>query len=410
MLSLASKEYHLLLACLNTKGEQDSVQKLLRDTLNWKVILESAQGLGLAPLLYFQFNKPGISTFVPQKILERLKQTLILSQVKNMRLYVKLNKVLAAFAHAGIPVIVLKGAALAELVYPQLGFRPMGDIDLLVKDEDLGKADHLLRTLHYQPYEKNHTAEWFRNSHHHLAPYVSNDHTPPIEIHFHIISPLDPVDIPIHELWNCARAVHIAEVPCFVLSPEYFLIHLCHHLSSSNGFLSQLRGLCDVAETIRWSREELDWSELLRIAQSREMQKCLYYALWLAQKTVGADVPQTVLEKLKNSFGGLPFEDRLIKFVIQRAILIHDIHKHRFYHWGLMDSCPDLLSRKGRWEKLRGISYRMFQRYTTLATGKIPQGSRFPLLYPRLVYPLYVIGKLFGLKLFGTKKVSARCD
>ena len=39
---------------------------------------------------------------------------------------------LLRFAEAGLPVVVLQGAALATLVYPAPNLRPIGDIDLLV--------------------------------------------------------------------------------------------------------------------------------------------------------------------------------------------------------------------------------------------------------------------------------------
>ncbi len=48
------------------------------------------------------------------------------------------------FAAADIPVLVLKGAALAFLVYPQPGLRCMRDIDLLVKAGDAQRAQALL--------------------------------------------------------------------------------------------------------------------------------------------------------------------------------------------------------------------------------------------------------------------------
>ena len=67
-----------------------------------------------------------------------------------MLLYNELQTVLKTFNAAGIDVIVLKGAFLAELVYENIGRRAMGDIDLLVKKEDLEKVKQELIQLGYQ--------------------------------------------------------------------------------------------------------------------------------------------------------------------------------------------------------------------------------------------------------------------
>jgi len=58
-----------------------------------------------------------------------------------MKVYAQLRKVLQVFCQEKVPVIVLKGALLAELVYQHIGLRTMDDVDLLVSKQDLGKAE-----------------------------------------------------------------------------------------------------------------------------------------------------------------------------------------------------------------------------------------------------------------------------
>jgi hypothetical protein len=55
------------------------------------------------------------------------------SALRNMRRCHELSKVLRILQNDGIPVIVLKGAALAEVVYGNIALRSMSDVDLLVK-------------------------------------------------------------------------------------------------------------------------------------------------------------------------------------------------------------------------------------------------------------------------------------
>jgi hypothetical protein len=51
-----------------------------------------------------------------------------------------LERLLLEFSKKGIEVILLKGAALAVTLYPDNTLRPMGDLDLLIKESDLGAA------------------------------------------------------------------------------------------------------------------------------------------------------------------------------------------------------------------------------------------------------------------------------
>src|SRR6201999_2407417 len=57
----------------------------------------------------------------------------------------RLRTTLMRFSEAGIPVIVLKSAALAAPGYPSTALRPTGNIDLLVHRRDLPRVGALLR-------------------------------------------------------------------------------------------------------------------------------------------------------------------------------------------------------------------------------------------------------------------------
>ena len=69
---------------------------------------------------------------------------------RNILLYADLARALRALSDAGAPVIVLKGAALASTVYPSIAHRPMGDVDLLVRPQDLERARRTLEAAGYR--------------------------------------------------------------------------------------------------------------------------------------------------------------------------------------------------------------------------------------------------------------------
>ena len=54
-------------------------------------------------------------------------------------------------AQAGVPFLVLKGAALAHLVYGDPRLRPMRDVDLLIRKADAGRALDVLTRCGFRP-------------------------------------------------------------------------------------------------------------------------------------------------------------------------------------------------------------------------------------------------------------------
>jgi len=78
------------------------------------------------------------------------KQTRYVIAARNIRLYADLARALRALNQADVPVMVLKGAALAQTVYPRLSQRPMGDADLLVRPEDRDRARGALEAAGYR--------------------------------------------------------------------------------------------------------------------------------------------------------------------------------------------------------------------------------------------------------------------
>src|SRR5581483_10467430 len=63
----------------------------------------------------------------------------------------ELLKLLRALGAAGVPVILLKGACLANLVYGDLVEREMHDLDLLVPPAQLLRAVDLVRAAGFAP-------------------------------------------------------------------------------------------------------------------------------------------------------------------------------------------------------------------------------------------------------------------
>ena len=116
---------------------------------------------------------------------------------RNTLLYKELNRILGALQEMGSQSIALKGAALAETVYPSRALRAMSDIDLLVRPDAVERIEAQLLELGYshQPHPRG--TDW-RTAHHYHFVFVQTRATGsaiPLEVHWHLDRPNRPFAI-----------------------------------------------------------------------------------------------------------------------------------------------------------------------------------------------------------------------
>ncbi len=365
------------------------------EQFNWSALIDQAGRLSISSLVYDRVKSNGMLAHVPPALASQWKLEVVNNQAQNMFRLGRLKEILNLFSLENIPVIVLKGAALAEIVYPQLGLRPMRDVDLLIKEEDISRAEQLLQARGFFCADQGLPKEWY-DSHHHIVPYVSADQMLTLELHHHLIAFTMPVFIPTEDLWERALSVQLAGVACWILSPEDFLIHLALH-TACDGFLGKVRVLYDIAEIMKQFRNELDWGALLMLSEKYGVSKFLFYVLWVAQVRMHAGVPDFVLNDLFSKFQGLPLEDRLLKNVLQKVLVYHDASQHPFYFWLLSTFGMDVLSNQGRGKKIGSIFNRSTQRYREFSREHARQNAASPFWNLAVGYPMYLLRKAFGL-------------
>lgn len=177
----------------------------------------------------------------------------------------------------------------------------MGDIDILVKKEDLLQAKEHLLGLGYTPFKETDIATASASCQH-LSPMIKQD-APPVELHWTLESPTSPFTIDVEGLWQRARPASVGGVDTLTLSPEDLLLHLCLHTAAHHLYSNGLRALCDIRESIRHYREELDWKTVQLRAEEWGVSNAIYLTLYLAKSLLGAEVPDTLLNKLEPEQG-----------------------------------------------------------------------------------------------------------
>ena len=131
---LRSEDRFVLYCCKTRIDKQalNQIKGLLPYLLDWDGILETVILHGLSMPLYRNLRKINQEYLIPSGFMEKLRQTYYVNTMRNMLFYSELERVLKSFQNERIKTIVLKGAMLAEIVYPSIALRSMGDIDLLI--------------------------------------------------------------------------------------------------------------------------------------------------------------------------------------------------------------------------------------------------------------------------------------
>jgi hypothetical protein len=281
-----SNENRLLLYCARvgvSKKTATQLNDLLSTQLNWEFISRSARSHNISQLLYHNLKALPNSSFIPAGEMQEFKKIYHETVARNIYIYAELKAILDAFRRSGIEAIALKGAALAGVVYPDIGLRPMLDIDLLVREDELPAADKVMAELGYSVIHGVEPEQWYRENHFHLPPYQHPRKVVIVEIHWHVTRNSHGTDI--RKWWERAENKNIMGYPVLVPSSEDMLIHLSVHLfhhAYNKGFV--LRGLCDIYEMIQYHEGELNWKLLRDKITNQGIEKQVHSILELAVK------------------------------------------------------------------------------------------------------------------------------
>lgn|SRR5574340_207362 len=88
---------------------------------------------------------------MPSSTLDSLVESYCATSEANQRRLTHLADLLTLFAQQRLDVMLLKGCDLLSRLYGIRGTRPLADIDLLVREQDLGRLDRLLRAQGFEP-------------------------------------------------------------------------------------------------------------------------------------------------------------------------------------------------------------------------------------------------------------------
>jgi hypothetical protein len=197
---------------------------------------------------------------------------------------------------AGIAVVVLKGAYLAQAVYGEPALRSMGDADVLVQRADLARATALMRAGGW----RDKVPGAMTPEHGHQLPTLVLGGAQ-VELHWAIEDDDSPFAIDSDGLWRRAVRAEIGGAPALALSPEDLLLHLALHAAYGHGWLqfeSGLRPLADIVACLKHFGAGLDWDIVVDRARAWGVHPSVWVTLVLVRDLLHADTPPQVLARL----------------------------------------------------------------------------------------------------------------
>lgn len=265
---------------------------------DWGQALPLLGAHGLAPLLYSRLRN--CSASLPPTLLAALAEAWRASAVRSLRMEIELGRLLDGLAAAGVPCLLLKGAALGRLVYASPAERPVSDLDLLVPRAGLAPAAAVLARLGYRlpgPSARGPIGRWFYRWRAEL-PAVgrsSENRGLLVELHWSLVElPYYMVRIDMAEAWQQARP--LPGLPAALApDPAVLLLHACAHLALHHSRDPRLIWLVDVD---RLARSELDWGRVLRLAQAWGLGLAVAACLSAAGHWLATPIPGSVFAAL----------------------------------------------------------------------------------------------------------------
>ena len=293
-----SPEKRLLVCCARTRVPAAivaEIRSLLSRPLDWDLLLRDAGCHSVTPLLAKQLVAAAADALSPAQ-LAQLKHFARATAARNLEFTAALIAILDLFRGQGILVIPYKGPVLAVQAYGDLTLREFEDLDLVLRQRDMLRANELMTSLGYHP-----KYAWtlspdaaaslvpgeynYRNEH---RPMIIDLHTESTLRHF----PVPPdIDALAQRLTRVSLSGH--EIETF--APEDGLPLLCIH--GSKDFWERISWIADMAEFVQ-AHPTLDWDQVIRRTESLRAQRMLHLGLVLATRFFDLALPAEILQRV----------------------------------------------------------------------------------------------------------------
>jgi hypothetical protein len=255
---------------------------------------------------------PALAAHFLKSLEDRLGQSLLdPGSVKQSLLFNRFNggvqrRWMHEIANTGIPVVYLKGFAFAHTLYPDPDIRTIGDIDILVRDRDLGRLLDFLTGRGFE-FDTLPTPLWGFISDASFMPLMSAEGDCNIDIHVQPDCYPAYRSVSADDVFEHAVSQDIDGTTVQIPDAEHAML-LCLTNAAKDKFgVFSVRKFGDIVSLIQ-SGSALDWDRVISLASAGHFLKpaCAVFTLL---KTLGlpSDLVPDALQTIPPGLAGRPF-------------------------------------------------------------------------------------------------------
>jgi hypothetical protein len=268
----------------------------------WERLVPRAIEGRVAPLLFWRLRE---DESIPARFRADLHRELFRAEAANLILYRGLASLLRRTRDAGLAApVLLKGAALAASLYPEIGLRPMSDLDILVPRKELPGWLALAEEASFRRLAPEMSRGLTERVHYHVALTGGATGDATIEIHFGLIggetdsrAPETSWFFERTEAWlppeslDCPKARE--------LEPTANLPYLgAHAMLQHGGAQARMIWFYDIHLLLLERADRIRWDEVAEAARRFGWGAALSAALFRAQTLFGSRFPTEPVDDL----------------------------------------------------------------------------------------------------------------
>ncbi len=332
-LALAPREVQIVVQSVRTvvvEADAARLKALAGEGPDWKKVLDLAVYHRVLPLVCHALAEH-TSDALPPDLLDFCRRRRFAVASQNVALVRELERLLVALSEQNIPALTFKGPLLASSVYDNIALRVSGDIDLLIRSEDVPRFHQVITADGYGRYADQ-LSEDDRSGKYRVegqCAYVDDGRRWSIDAHVRLMPTGYSGVAPFQTLWEEGRDETVCGATVRTVAPEVMIVLLCLHGTKDRW--QEMKHMCDVAAFVR-ANPDLDWQKVLRLAASISSERMLLLGMALAQQVVGAELPGAIRERLRsagavNRLAG-PIMDNLLH---ERTEFLRPAERLRFF-------------------------------------------------------------------------------
>lgn len=275
----------LLLASARRIPDEAAALSAVERGVDWARFAEMAVGHRIVLPVHRAMN----ALPLPEVARPRLAAAARRASLRTLAVTAEAIRTVRALEKAGVPALLVKGAAEAVASWGDPAGRDAGDVDLYVRPTDAPRAAQVLEGLGLHPVTPA-AAPFLGTGWLQLAElaFVSPARGTMIDLHWEFTSPRTLFPVSVAQAMAGSITVDLAGTPVPTLPDAETFLYLCVH-GASHGW-SRLSWLCDVAERLRSGRDGGPRTAVL--ARQWDLVRPLAVGCRLASGLLNAPLPE----------------------------------------------------------------------------------------------------------------------